>query len=102
MRHRLFVALNLPLSLQEEIFCLASRYPELPAKWTRKENLHITLQFLGNASEENIGRISESLKKIAQKHAPFHLTTEAVAYGPSRKNPRMIWITLEESPKLRN
>jgi RNA 2',3'-cyclic 3'-phosphodiesterase len=101
MRNRLFVALNLPLPVKEKLSQLASNYPELPAKWTKKENLHITLQFIGSTPEKEMEKISLYLKEAAGRHAKFDLKAKAVAYGPSRKNPRMIWALLEESSGLR-
>jgi len=43
--HRIFIAINLPANLKKELSMAQNRWPELPARWTKPENLHITLLF---------------------------------------------------------
>ena len=93
MMRRIFVALPLPHNLQIELSQVQREYPELPAKWVRPKNLHITLAFLGNKSEEEIGRICNIVKEIARNHSSFQLLLEKIQYGPPEKTPRMVWAT---------
>lgn len=102
MLHRIFVAINLPQALKEELALLSSTYPELPARWTKRENLHITLHFMGNASDEDIVRIKEKLGPVAESRKSFGLTTAGISYGPSEKNPRMLWMLIKNSEELTN
>ena len=93
MMRRIFVALPLPHNLQIELSQVQREYPELPAKWVRPKNLHITLAFLGNKSEEEIGRICNIVKEIARNHSSFQLLLEKIQYGPPENTPRMVWAT---------
>ena len=63
-KKRLFVAINLPEEIKKNLFCFKNRYLEIPARWTKKENLHITLYFIGYVSEKNLEKIREALKEI--------------------------------------
>jgi 2'-5' RNA ligase len=58
-------------------------------KLVKPENIHITLRFLGNITEDMISRISTELKQIAFK--PFSAEIHGVGAFPSPESPRVIW-----------
>jgi 2'-5' RNA ligase len=73
----------------------------LPARWVKKENLHITLAFLGYVKDEDIPKIIEIVKNVATKHYPFLIKIVKVAYGPPRVSPpRMVWAIGERNENL--
>ena len=101
MRHRVFVAVNLPGDIKKEIAELRMQWPELPARWTGKDNLHITLAFLGYISDEELLKTCETAKRVALKHASLTVNLNKILYGPPRKiPPRMVWVEGEKSPEL--
>ncbi|MBI4101693.1 MAG: RNA 2',3'-cyclic phosphodiesterase, partial [Candidatus Nealsonbacteria bacterium] len=51
MRHRIFLAINLPENVKKKLADFKSKWPDLPCRWTKAENLHITLVFLGSVSD---------------------------------------------------
>jgi len=91
MLHRVFIAINLPESTREELASYQEKWPELSARWTKPENLHITLDFIGNVSDEELEEIKEETKEIYRNYKPFTLKLSKIVYGPSEKMPRMIW-----------
>lgn len=60
-------------------------------KWTTKENLHMTLVFLGAVEEDLIPEIQDALSEIAAIQQPFKLELKGIEYGPEGKTPSMIW-----------
>jgi len=102
-KRRLFVAINLPEKIRKEIASFQDRYPEIPARWTSKENLHLTIFFAGMVFEENIEKIKEAIEKAVEKSASFDFAGEKIAYAPpGTKVPNMIWLVLEKSKTLSN
>jgi len=100
MRHRLFIAINLPEKIKNRLSELQSKYPELPARWTKKQNLHITLIFLGYVHQDEIPGILKTTEQIAKKHNAFSLVLNKICYGPPQKTPRMVWAIGEKSKEL--
>jgi len=101
MRHRIFIAINLPEEIKKELERFQFKYSELPARWVKKENLHITLAFLGYVKDEDIPKIIEITKSVAKKHSPFSIKIVKVAYGPPKVSPpRMIWAIGEKNESL--
>ena len=47
MSNRIFIAVNLPENVKKKLAEYEENWLDLPIRWTKKENLHITLVFLG-------------------------------------------------------
>jgi 2'-5' RNA ligase len=88
-RARLFVALDLPDEIREEVAAWQRRELTDPAlRVTPPENLHITLAFLGWQAERDIDRIADALLIGPYPPAPaLRFEPEPVAKGKSRRRP---------------
>ncbi len=101
-RHRVFIAINLPKEIKKQLADFYDKWPELPAKWTSSDNLHITLEFLGDLTDVEIGDTCEIVKEVAKRHKSFSINLNKVLYGPPKKNPpRMVWADGEKSEELK-
>ena len=102
-RHRIFIAINLPEEIKRELFLYSKKWPELPAKWTSKDNLHITLEFLGDLTDVEIGDVCRITSEVAKRHSAFDISLDKIVYGPPKKMPpKMIWAMGEPSKELTN
>ena len=101
MRHRIFIAINLPKEVKKELEEYQLKWPELPIRWTKVENLHITLAFLGYLSDEELVKVCQITKEVAQGHESFSINLTKIIYGPPKKMPpRMVWAEGEKSRGL--
>lgn len=101
MKHRLFIAILLPEEIKEKLIDFQRRFKKFEVRWTKSENLHLTLAFLGYTDQREIERIKEIIKKIAQKFSPFILNLNQITLGPDSKRPRMIWAVGEAKAPLK-
>ena len=92
MPRRIFLAINLPEKVKKELLGYKEKWPELPARWTTPDNLHITLVFLGNTSDKELKEVQVISREVATKHKTFSFSLSQVVYGPTEKQPRMIWM----------
>ncbi|WP_268541446.1 RNA 2',3'-cyclic phosphodiesterase [Candidatus Nitrosotenuis cloacae] len=60
------------------------------AKPVETKNMHFTLLFLGEISEETASKVSEQLRTI--RFSTFELSFEGVGAFPKPKFPRVIWV----------
>lgn len=98
MRHRIFIAINLPEDVKKKLIDCQKKWPEFPIRWTKKENLHITLIFLGYIPDEELLEICKITKEISLRNQPFLINLNKICYGPPKKMPpRMIWVEGEKS-----
>ncbi len=101
MKHRIFIAINLPENIKKKLSSFQERWPELPARWVKPENLHITLMFLGYLSDQELLEVLKISKEVASKHQPFSIDLKKIIYGPPKKMPpRMVWVEGEKTLEL--
>ena len=101
MRHRVFVAINLPENIKNKLVEYQEKRPDLPVRWTKKENLHITLMFLGYLIDEELLEVCNITKEIALKNQSFSINLKKIIYGPPKKiPPRLVWVEGEKSEEL--
>lgn len=100
--HRLFIAINLPDDLRKALNSLQDKWLDLPARWIWPENLHITMVFLGNNSDQEVVDICNIAHDVAKRHGPLEIMLQRVCFGPENKEPRMIWAIGEKSAELGN
>jgi len=100
-RHRVFIAINFPADIKRELFTYSEKWPELQAKWTVRDNLHITLQFLGDLTDQEVGEVCTAVKEVSEKQKCFSLNINKIVYGPIEKSPpKFVWAMGEKSKEL--
>ncbi len=102
---RCFIEIDIPESIKATLSDVANRInKETPESSgflsiTKKENLHVTLAFLGEIDENNIDGIIKTASGIAKKFSEFKCTISKIEAVPE-KYPRMIWASLDENKAL--
>ncbi|MFH0912096.1 MAG: RNA 2',3'-cyclic phosphodiesterase [Patescibacteria group bacterium] len=93
MKQRLFVAINLSTATKLALLKISSQLPTSPALRTAKaDNLHLTLQFLGDIEIDSIPAIRDVLTLVANQHHPFELACTRLGAFPNFNQPQTIWI----------
>ncbi|MHA1379937.1 MAG: RNA 2',3'-cyclic phosphodiesterase [Candidatus Helarchaeota archaeon] len=59
-------------------------------KFVERENIHFTLKFLGDITQETINKIIEIMEKIKLK--PFKISIDKAGAFPKIQYPRVIWV----------
>jgi RNA 2',3'-cyclic 3'-phosphodiesterase len=99
--YRLFIAVPIPEPVKMEIErAQAELRRDVPAegiRWTRSEQFHLTLRFLGNVESGHVEALSEKLRVACERFAPLRLRAERIGFFPTDRNPRVIWAGLEET-----
>lgn len=93
---RLFVAIDIPSDIQEDIANICHGAPY--AKWIELAQIHLTLQFIGEVDNGKYRAISEAL--FAVKHPSFSFSLKGVGYFPPRKDPRVLWVGIEKGDEI--
>lgn len=102
-KHRIFIAIKLPESVKKELLRYREKWPDLPAKWVKENNIHITLNFLGYVVDEELMDVFDAVENVSLKHSAFYVKLNKICYGPENKiPPKMIWTTGEAVSALAN
>lgn len=98
MKKRLFIAIPLSESWLNAFSDFQKRCDkefdlkdERDFRWTKVDNLHITICFLGWVDQEWVSEISHKLKKVLSGVKPLELEFENIIFGPPKTTARMIW-----------
>ncbi|HUP34538.1 MAG TPA: RNA 2',3'-cyclic phosphodiesterase [Candidatus Limnocylindria bacterium] len=93
---RAFVAVVLAAELREAIAAAIERLRSLGSAvaWVPPRNLHVTLHFLGDQSEERLAEAEAALADAAAGSAPLDVTFHGIGAFPGLERPRILWIGL--------
>jgi 2'-5' RNA ligase len=98
---RLFVALAIPEPVKDELEKaqreLRGLLPQAPVRWTRREQFHLTLRFLGNVEAQSLTALSQALTSAARAFAPLQLRAEHVGFFPNARFPRVLWVGVRDT-----
>jgi 2'-5' RNA ligase len=90
---RLFVAVEIPEAVKEaveEAFApWRKAFPK--ARWVPRENLHVTLKFLGRTWPRLVDWVPEQVEAAAVDVSPFVAKLRGVGSFPSAKRGRALW-----------
>ncbi len=97
---RLFVALDIDDSIREKITRFLDGVREFApdARWVRPESLHVTLKFIGERAEEEVGRIKAALSAVEANRVEMEI--RGYGFFPSARAPRVFWIGIESDSRL--
>jgi 2'-5' RNA ligase len=95
---RAFIAIELPEQIKAKLSALQSLLKKSGAdvKWVLPENIHLTLKFLGEISEETALKIIKIVEKLALNKKQFEITLSSLGAFPEGKSPRVIWIGIDK------
>jgi 2'-5' RNA ligase len=94
---RTFVAIFLPIEVRESLLEAAHDLSvEKSIRWSRPENVHLTLKFLGDVPEEDLDGIRGVLSRVCGRHEPFEAATSGFGAFPSASKARVVWADVVE------
>jgi len=96
---RSFIAVNLNPEIKEYLTSLQANLnvPKTKIRWVEKNNLHLTMKFLGYISLEQMELIKSILKEITSRYSPFIIKLSSnIGIFPTYKMPRIIWVGIKE------
>jgi len=91
---RTFIAIEFSEEIKEQIVKIQRTLPEFKGKITEKENLHLTLKFLGEVDEKILDEIKKRLREIKLKS----FETEIKDIGMF--SDRIVWLSIKNCDEL--
>ena len=93
---RTFLAIDLPSSLQSVIEQKTKKIKrELSGiSWSKQENLHVNLRFVGDTTESQVDQIRQAVEQEVSHVSSFALELKGFGVFPDNRSPRVLWIGL--------
>jgi 2'-5' RNA ligase len=96
---RTFIAIELPASIRQDIRQhidrLRQAFPDVRASWSREDNLHLTLKFLGDVSVSLIPTLSAACAQASRQLEPFELVVKGSGIFPTHGRPKVLWVGVQ-------
>jgi len=107
-RFRLFIAVTIPevvkAKIEEAQAALRQALSERAARWTRREQFHLTLRFLGGVEAARVEALGEAIRSACRGFGALQLRAERVGFFPDLRFPRVVWVGVrdpaEQLPRL--
>ena len=95
---RLFYGILLPAPIQQEVASLQERLRPCGAKvkWVAPENLHLTLNFLGEVAALALPDLKLAGAKVAAEMPAWDARLQGLGAFPKLKQPRTLWVGASE------
>jgi 2'-5' RNA ligase len=65
-------------------------------KWVEPENLHVTINFLGEVDDRDLHGICRALTTVAKAEPSFRLSVQGVGAFPTPRRPKILWAALAD------
>jgi 2'-5' RNA ligase len=99
--HRLFVALRVPEEVKAKVEKaqaeLRRSLEQARVTWTRREQFHLTLKFLGNVEGGRVAELVEAVRGACSGFAALRLRAEGVGCFPELRSPRVVWVGVRDA-----
>ena len=99
---RLFAAIPMPDPAREALLDLLAQLKKTgwPVRWVGEENLHLTVKFYGEVSEEDVPRLEEGLAAAVRGTPLLPMQLDGVNTFPALRHPRVVWAAVDAPPAL--
>ena len=71
----------------------------MSVRWTKPEQFHLTLRFLGDVPSESVAGLQESVNAVCSGVPALHLRAQGIGFFPNARSPRVIWIGINDGEK---
>lgn len=101
---RTFIAIKIALNKENLSFFsdLKLKFKDSSINWVNAENMHLTLFFLGNTSDNHISAISNELALLLTESKSFSITLKGFGIFKNVLDPRVMWIGIDHSEILKD
>jgi 2'-5' RNA ligase len=96
---RTFIALELEDSIKDKIKAIQDTIKSsnaIKGSWVSKDNLHLTLKFLGDTKLKYVEGIKQSIKDCLKDQIPIKCLLNRIGCFPNEKSARVIWAGLDD------
>ncbi len=102
MKRKIYITINLPNQIRRRLVKSGEKWQTLPVKWTKEENLNISLFFLGYIDNAVVADVCQKVREAVLEIELFDLEFEKIALAPSAEKPQEFRVVGAASEKLKS
>jgi 2'-5' RNA ligase len=101
---RLFIAIPIPEPVRDEVIRVQRELQLLTSRgavrWTKPDQFHLTLRFLGDVPVAGLEKLRESVNAVCLSAQPLQLRAEGIGFFPNPHSPRVVWVGIDDKEGL--
>ena len=99
---RVFIAIHFPKEVQMVLYQRVQdlKKASIRGRFTRNENMHLTLAFLGEIASERVEEVIKIMNQVASEHTSFEMKLGGLGKFASRGE-GLYWCGIEENEALK-
>ncbi|MEI7426021.1 MAG: RNA 2',3'-cyclic phosphodiesterase [Candidatus Moraniibacteriota bacterium] len=101
MKRKIFISINLSDRIKRRLIASCEKWQDLPVKWTKEENLNISLFFLGYIDNDVVADACQKVREAVCELELFDLEFEKICLAPNIEKPQEFRVTGIVSEKLK-
>lgn len=98
------MAISLPDKVKTEIEkvqdTLRRALPIGAVRWTKPDQFHLTLKFLGNVPVADTDALVQAAREVCANFPPLKLRAEWLGFFPSENKPRVVWVGIHDRQNI--
>lgn len=101
MKRKIYITISLPDRVRRRLGKSCEKWQSLPVKWTKEENLNISLFFLGYIDNDVVADACQKVREAVCEIELFDLEFEKIILAPSAEKPQEFRVIGAASEKLK-
>ncbi|NTV40705.1 MAG: RNA 2',3'-cyclic phosphodiesterase [Candidatus Moranbacteria bacterium] len=101
-KKKIFIEIQIPDQVKRRLAKTTEKWNDLPIKWSKQANLHITLSFIGYVDESVIPEICFKTSEAVANVEAFDLEMDKITFYPDPQHPKTILVTGQADEELKN
>lgn len=101
MKRKIYININIADRVKRRLVRSLEKWQGLPVKWTKEDNLHIPLFFLGYIDNDVVADVCRKVRKTVENKEIFDLEFEKICLAPNGDSPQEFRVAGIASEKLK-
>jgi len=101
MKRKIFISINIPKKDKKRLIRAVEPWQDLPVKWVKEPNFHITLAFLGHVYDNALPAIGQAVERAVSGKMMFDVQFSEIKLN-SEEDPKIVWLAGSASEELKN
>jgi len=95
---RTFIAVDISNGIRNSAFKAITRLSGQATdyNWVEKDNLHITLNFLGDVEEAEVPKVCRVVEETVTEFGSFDMSVQGLGCFPNLEKPRVVWLGVDQ------
>lgn len=101
-QRKIFLGVSIPHDVAKRLARRMEKWQDLPFRFTKEGNMHITLLFLGHVLDESVAKICLQVEAVCAETPAFDVDLNTITLVPEQgKNAKQLWFMGEANEELK-